>query len=364
MFLGLLQSPVPDDKRGQTQHYVNEIIKLLSTLGDNIKQDVLKTKDMCQTEIKEAYTDLETEETLTNKAFSDTKAADSELAECYAHLQDIASNHSVHCGDKELPRACQRKNDTKMHTFDVARQDTWVCNFTAGSNPTKCTSSTSPLKTDLLAKRDLLRSAYEAWKLDSKMCVDDLTAEKKLCQNTNDSYVGKQATCQDMFSNASDHLCNFRERIDKWTGYLATLKKAQEKGKTMVPPKSAEWTDLNLIICMLEAFRDRQKMTFQEDDYTTCQSKAKDLEWVGELDLMETKMSTLTSSSKYDHECLEFSFSGGLAEKYMAPTQGSGTPVTFFTEPEVSFAYTETGEGCGATSTVSKKVCSQGFRVA
>jgi len=368
MFLGLLQSmggQVPEDKANQTRHYVDEIIKLLTTSSDDIYADATTTKETMQTQVNTEYTDLETEEGSANKALANTKAVDSDLAKCYAHLKEIASNHGVHCGDKEPPHACVRKEKSKLHNFDVASKDKWICNFTAGSDPDKCTSDSSPLKTDLVSNRELLRLAYQTWKLENKTCTDDLNAERELCQNTNNTYVGKQATCQEMFINASDHLCNFRDKVDKWKTYLATLKTTQTRAKTLLQPKEKEYTDLNLIICMLEAFRDRKKMTFTDSDYSTCEEKAKNLKWVGKIDTLETKTETLTASSKYDHDCLEFSFSGGLAEKYMAPSDGSSPTVTFFTEPEVSFSYTEEGAGCvRASSAVSKKVCSAGFRVA
>jgi len=364
MFLGLLQSmggQVPADKANQTRHYVDEIIKLLTTSSDDIKADATTTKETTQTQLNTQYNTLETEEATANKAWTDTQAVDSDLAKCYAHLKEIASNHSVHCGDKNLPPACVRKNNTKMHTFDVASKDTWVCNFTAGSDPTKCTSDSSPLKTDLVSNRDLLRIAYQTWKMENKTCNDDLAAEHELCQNTNNTYWGKQAKCQELFINATDHLCSFRDKIDKWTGYLATLKTTQTTAKTLLPPKKREWEDLNLIICMLKAFRDRNQMTFTGSDYSTCEAAAKDFNWVGDIDTLETETETLTTNSKYDHECLDFSLSGGLAEKLMG--EGSSS-VKFFTEPEVSFSWNTQGEGCGVTVSTSTKICSAGFRVA
>merc|ERR1719316_2398838 len=361
MFLGLLQSmgnQVPESAANQTRHYVDEIIKLLTTSSDDIKADAQTTKDYEQGQIDTQYGNLQSAETAANKGLADTTAVDSDLADCYSHLKEIASNHSVHCGEKELPAACKKKNETKVHTFDVADKDTWTCDFGDGKNPTKCTDATSPLKTDLTSKRDALRLAYQQWKAENKTCNDDLTAERTLCQNTNASYHGKQQTCKDKYANTSVHLCVFRDKIDKWNTSKSTLTATQAHAKTLLGPKEKEWTDLNLIICMLKKFRARPKMTFTDADYGECETEAKGLVFVGEINTNEAETETLTSSSKFNKACLDFSFSGGLGEKYMGST---GSTVIFFTQPSVSFAYNTDGtSGCTSTGKAKKMVCRDG----
>merc|ERR1719240_1737399 len=329
MFLGLLQSmggQVPESAANQTRHYVDEIIKLLSTSSGDIYADAETTKDYEQGRIDKQYADLQSAETAANKELADTTAADSDLADCYAHLKEIASNHSVHCGEKELPEACKKKNNTKVHTFDVADKDTWTCDFGDGKNPTKCTDATSPLKTDLTSKRDALRLAYQQWKAENKTCNDDLTAERTLCQNTNTSYYGKQAACEKLYYNVSDHLCNFRDKIDKWNTSKSTLTATQGNAKTLLGPKEKEWTDLNLIICMLKKFRARPKMTFTDADYGECETEAKGLVFVGEINTKETETETLKSGSLYKETCLAFSFSAGLPRSSWPARQQPPSP--------------------------------------
>jgi len=370
MFLGLLQSmggQVPESKRAETTGYVNQIIDLLTTSKNDIYTDAQTTKDTTQDQLNQGYADLDTEETAANTGLETTRAVDSDLADCYAHLRDIAANHSHHCGiveDDILPPACVRKNNTKMHTFDVASKDTWACNFTAGQDPTKCTNDASALKQDLVSKREALRLAYQTWRMENTTCNNALAAEHELCQNTNNSYWAKQAYCQEMFINASDHLCNFREKISQWKHYLETLETTQTRAATLLEPKEREWKDLNLIICMLKKFRDRQpKMTFSESDYSECEAESQGLVWVGVLDLKTSETETLKAGSLYNHECLDFSFTGGLAEKHRA--QLPPTTVTYDTEAEVSFSFnTDGSSGCTSTTTEKTKVCQAGFRVA
>merc|ERR1719217_1209223 len=58
MFLGLLQgmgSQVPENKANQTRHYVDEIIKLLSTSKDDIYTDAVTTKNTTQKELNDQF---------------------------------------------------------------------------------------------------------------------------------------------------------------------------------------------------------------------------------------------------------------------------------------------------------------------
>jgi len=354
-FLGLLQSmggTVPESARPM----VDTIITLLTNASGAIKTDAQDSKDRTQSQLNDAYGNLSETETAANQAKTVTEAIDADLKSCYDHLGQITANHSVHCGVKALPAACDRKNNTKMHTFDVAPKDTYSCNFTAGSDPTKCTSEASPLKTDLVSARDTLRLAYNTWKLENKTCNDDLEAERLLCHNTNNTYWAKKATCQETYLNASAHLCNFRVKIKSWKGYLTTLNSTQATAKTLLAPKKQEWTDLNLIICMMKKFRDRTKMTFEADDYANCDAESKGKTWIGEIDTLETSSQTLLSSTLYNKECMSFTFSGGFPQKLE-----TGASVTFFTKPNAVFKYnTDGSDGCTSTSAAFTKFCEGG----
>jgi hypothetical protein len=290
---------------------------------------------------------------------------DGALATCLAEEKAIEGDHSIHCGEKELPPACVRKNNTKMHTFDVATKDTWSCNFTAGQDPTKCTEDSSALKMDLVDKKTALRLAYAEWKLENATCNQKLKEEYELCQSTNDTYHEKKQNCDDKFRNASARLCVFRTKIDTWTKDLAALKATQERAPTLLPTKKTEYTDLNLIICMLKKFRDRERMTFGNSDYSACESEAGNLPWVGEIDTKETETTALTTASKYKDDCLKFSFSGGLTEEYMPNAAASS--ITFFAKPKTDtldrFEFTSDGsDGCTG-SAAATKVCEDGLAV-
>merc|ERR1719473_1833403 len=85
--------------------------------------------------------------------------------------------------------------------------------------------------------------------------------------------------------------------------------------------------------------------------------------WVGDIDTLDEEVQTLLESTIYDKECLDFTFTGGLSEKFMG--EAHQKPVKFFEQPNVVFSYLKTGEGCGWTSTSvnPEKVCEKGMRV-
>merc|ERR1719201_2154911 len=91
-------------------------------------------------------------------------------------------------------------------------------------------------------------------------------------------------------------------------------------------------------------------MTFNTSDYSGCEEEVKGMQWVGDIDTLETQTTALVAGSKFNEDCVKFSFTGGLGEKYMGTPGGE---VTFFAKPKTdtpeSLFYTTDGsDGCTA----------------
>lgn len=331
MYMGLLQAlgnAVPKDKEEQTKKWVNEIIKLLKSPADQIFGEATNTSQDLGERISAAFKKLQTAEKKAEEKLAAAYTSNVKLATCFSEMHQIEDDKASHCG-KHTPSSCYRMNATRKHKFKVSSQFPWECKFNKYGDPEKCAGDNSKLYQDLVSHKEAMQLAMDQWKIEKTACDMQLAEQYNTCGNTTTKLLSKRGECKTDIIATEETMCQWREWIQKRTDAAADLDAAQGKGPKLLPTLKKEWEDLQIIICMLETFRDRAGqtgpygestggMTFKEKDYENCEKKVRGKSWVASVYTMESEEESLYASSKFNDATLKTFFTAGLAEYYRA----------------------------------------------